>query len=55
MDYFTKYGAGLLAARICEYWRARGFFGILCERFELLPGTWSVRSNIGKNGYPPRS
>jgi hypothetical protein len=54
MDYFTKYGAGLLAARIREYWRARGFYGILCERYEIMPGTWGVHSNIGPKGFPPR-
>lgn len=54
MDYFSKYGAGLLAARIKDYWRERGFFGIVCERYELQPDVWTVRSNIGPRGFPPR-
>lgn len=55
MDYFSKHGAAVLASRIESYWRARGFAGIVAERYRLdFPGFWGVRSNIGHDGFPPR-
>lgn len=57
IDYFTSYGAGVLASQIEAYWRGLGFAGIHVERY-VLPGTedtYGLRSNIGPDGYPPRS
>jgi len=56
-DYYSQYGAGVLAATIERYWQRRGFHGIRVERFEVFPGSgvFGIRSNIGPAGYPPRS
>lgn len=55
LDLFSSYGAGRLAKHIEDYWRARGYAGIVAERYEIGVGeAWGVRSNIGPNGYPPR-
>lgn len=53
-DCYTEFGAGLLASQIESYWRSCGFRGIRAERFEVMPGFFGVRSNIGPDGYPPR-
>jgi len=53
-DFFTHYGAGILAMAIETHWRGRGFHGIRAERYELPGGLFGVRSNIGPAGYPPR-
>lgn len=55
-DYFTKYGAGVLAEAIERYWRDRGYFGIVAKRHLIdgMAATYGVRSNIGPSGFPPR-
>jgi hypothetical protein len=55
-DYYSQYGAGVLAATIDAYWRERGYLGIRVSRFEVWPGAgvFGIRSNIGPTGYPPR-
>lgn len=55
-DLYSKTGAGVLAKSIEEFWKAKGYHGIVVERFEI-PGTrscYGVRSNM-INGIPPRS
>lgn len=50
-DLLDKFGAGILADHINEYWRERGFT-VRAERYEL-PGSkaWGVRSDM-MNGLP---
>jgi hypothetical protein len=54
VDFLTSFGAGVLCSHIESYWRARGFAGIVCERYEVknADGMWGVRSNL-VNGKPP--
>jgi hypothetical protein len=57
-DYVGSAGESYgLAQRIIVYWRARGYAG--CKPKVLNLGSpefpiWSVRSNIGPDGYPPK-
>lgn len=53
LDLYSSYGAGVLAGHIERYWKARGFAGIVTERFEIALDTWGIRSNIVA-GFPPR-
>jgi hypothetical protein len=53
-DYLCSAGARILMARILDYWRARGYYGIAVERYHISDGTYGIRSNIGPKGYPPR-
>lgn len=53
LNLYSSYGAGVLAGHIERYWKARGYVGIVTERFEIAPGTWGVRSNMVA-GFPPR-
>jgi hypothetical protein len=56
-DYYSKFGAGALVTQIVNYWTGRGFHGIVCTRYQDpdFPTLWFVRSNVGPNGYPPRT
>lgn len=45
-DTYSKYGAGVLAATIEKFWHDRGFLQVKAERYEFLPDTWGVRSNL---------
>ena len=55
-------GAEQLASRIREYWIGRGYLGILAEPVVVVDRfrsrnrhwIWSVRTNIGPDGFPPR-
>lgn len=53
LDLLTAYGAGILARHIMAYWHARGYPGVLAERYELLswPGVFGIKSNL-LNGRP---
>lgn len=53
-DYYTSYGAGVLAKQIETYWHKLGHGGVRVERYALpgLDGTFGVRSNL-VNGLPP--
>jgi hypothetical protein len=54
-DLYDFKGAGVLAKHIERFWKARGYKGIVVERFEI-PGTrksFGVRSNM-VNGFPPK-
>lgn len=54
-DYFTRYGADILARTIERYWQMRGYVGIRAQRFPI-PGhvdDFGVQSNIGPDGFPP--
>lgn len=43
-DFFSKYGAGLLADHINAFWKGRN---VKAERYELDAGLgWGVRSNL---------
>lgn len=53
-DFLTSFGAGVLAGYIDSYWRARGYAGIVTERYEITTGVFGIRSNIGPTGFPPR-
>lgn len=54
MDALSKYGAGLLADHISEFWTARGFPGVRAERYQISDfEAWGVRSNLVA-GLPPR-
>lgn len=55
-DTLTRYGAGVLADYIDQYWRTRGYLGIQTEKYELpgSPGVYGVRSNM-VGGVPPRN
>ena len=61
-DLSSQHGAEQIAARIKEYWRARGYAGIAASISRRNTGSrtadqryvWEVRSNIGPNGYPPQ-
>lgn len=57
LDLFSSFGAGVLARFIEAHWKARGFAGIKAKRYELhgMSQVFGVSSNIGPNGYPPRS
>jgi hypothetical protein len=49
-DFFSKYGAGLLADHINAFWKGR----VKAERYELDAGLgWGVRSNL-VGGLPLR-
>jgi|TARA_R100000501_G_C2582349_1_gene85150 hypothetical protein len=62
IDWSSKQGAEQIAARIKEYWRARGYTGLTTHlscvntRSKTIDHRWiwQVRSNIGPTGYPPR-
>jgi len=56
-DLLTQSGAGILAKAIETYWRGRGFNGIVAERYRLdgFFSAYGVRSNIGPDGFPPRT
>lgn len=51
-DFFSKYGAGLLADHINAYW-ASPTKGVKAERHLLWGTTWGVKSNL-VNGLPPK-
>jgi hypothetical protein len=63
-DAMTAQGANALAARIREFWQARGYHGIETRvvsvdrcRSQSRPEVeiiYCVRSNIGPNGFPPK-
>jgi hypothetical protein len=61
-DMINERGAERLASRIREHWIGRGYLGIVAEPVVLVDrfGTrsrrliWSVRTNIGPDGFPPR-
>lgn len=49
-DFFSKYGAGLLADHINAFWKGKA----KAERYELDAGLgWGVRSNL-VDGLPPK-
>lgn len=60
----SEAGAKRLAARIKDYWIARGFRGITTSTVAMKVSPQKLRdggnvvygvvSNIGPNGYPPR-
>lgn len=60
-DYMTNEGAAHLARTIRRHWRMRGYKGIEV-RLEPIRGEgadaddywYQVRTNIGRDGYPPR-
>lgn len=64
IDPCSEIGARRIAARIKEYWLARGFRGITTgvmqiktpkqKRRGLDPPIFGVISNIAGNGYPPK-
>lgn len=53
-DYFSAFGANVLARLIQKYWHDRGFTNVQAERAPI-PGfdTYCVRSNL-VNGLPPK-
>lgn len=48
-DFFSKYGAGLLADHINAFWKGAA----KAERYLLWGTTWGVRSNL-VNGLVPK-
>jgi hypothetical protein len=52
-DYYTAFGAGILAKTIETNWHERGAGHVKVERYKIK-GTeaWGVRSNL-VNGLPP--
>ena len=52
-DALSKFGAGLIADAVMDYWVRRGVGNVFAERF-AIPGTasWGVRSNLVQ-GLPP--
>ena len=58
----SERGAEQLASRIREYWIGRGYLGIVAEPVVVVDRfhsrnrhwIWSVRTNIGPDGFPPR-
>ena len=58
-DACCEGGAEKIAADIEAYWRRRGYPGIrvriMAERDKKSNLIYGVRSNIGPNGFPPRS
>lgn len=61
-DTTSKSGASIIAASITSYWRGRGYPSIKAwieptsfEDPSLYPEqTYTIKSNIGPNGFPPR-
>ncbi len=57
-DWLYKENAEVLASRIRQYWREHGY--PLIRAWSQHDGThhtgtvWGVRSNIGRDGFPPR-
>lgn len=47
-DTLTKFGSFKLAADLTDYWRSKGYPGIIAHQYELpeAPGIWGVRSNM---------
>lgn len=55
LDFYTKNGAGVLAAVITNYWKRRGYPDVRVDRYQIPHTTaYGVRSNI-VNGFPPRT
>lgn len=56
-DSLTLEGARILALRIEDYWRTRGYFAIEAriehDGWRHKKPFFGVRSNIGPDGYPP--
>lgn len=65
IDSCSEFGARRLAARIKDYWLARGYRGITTGIRQLeIPKQkrhfdesliFGIISNIGPNGYPPKA
>jgi hypothetical protein len=53
-DFFSKYGAGLLAEHIQKVWVKRGHGNVVAtiEKIASFPSLWAVKSNL-VNGLPP--
>jgi len=56
-DCHTYQGAKRLAKSIVDYWRSRGYAGVVAETFRVYPNDshspWGVRSNL-LGGLPQR-
>lgn len=59
IDYMTNDGAAHLARTIRRHWKLRGYRGIDVRIEPVLDGVaeyrYQVRTNIGPDGYPPKS
>jgi hypothetical protein len=61
-NMISEHGAQRLASRIRDYWVGCGYLGIVAEPVVLVHAVgsrnrrliWSVRTNIGPDGFPPR-
>jgi hypothetical protein len=51
-DFYTKFGAGLLADHITSVWVKRGHGNVVAERYLMGSGNWGIRSNL-VDGLPP--
>ena len=55
-EYSTEDSARRLAGKIRAYWIAEGFQGIRVEARQTVQhpdAHFHIRSNIGRNGFPP--
>jgi hypothetical protein len=53
MDALSKFGAGLIADAVMDFWVRRGFGNVHAERFPVEgTNSWGVRSNLIA-GLPP--
>lgn len=55
-ETYTKHGASVYARAINLHWKARGYPGIRTDVVPVSgsPVHWTVTSNVGASGYPPR-
>lgn len=58
LDATSKEGAQIIASRIVAYWQRKGYdikIGLVRLEDHNEEPVWTIKSNIGKDGFPPRA